>query len=65
MLEEVGVPYRTEVVQFGPPMKTAEYLSVNPMGKVPAIVHNGSVVTEVAAICAYRPINEPTNSMIS
>jgi glutathione S-transferase len=53
MLEEVGVPYRTEVVQFGPSMKSAEYLSVNPMGKVPAIVHNGSVVTEVAAICAY------------
>ena len=53
MLEEVGVPYRTEVVQFGPSMKSAEYLSVNPMGKVPAIVHNGAVVTEVAAICAY------------
>jgi glutathione S-transferase len=53
MLEEIGVPYRTEVVQFGPSMKSGEYLSINPMGKVPAIVHNGTVVTEVAAICAY------------
>jgi glutathione S-transferase len=53
MLEEVGVPYRTEVVQFGRAMKSAEYLSINSMGKVPAIVHNGAVVTEVAAICAY------------
>ncbi|MEX2122615.1 MAG: glutathione S-transferase family protein [Woeseia sp.] len=53
MLEEVGVPYRTEVVEFGPSMKSGEYLSINPMGKVPAVVHNGTVVTEAAAICAY------------
>jgi glutathione S-transferase len=53
MLEEVGAAYRTEVVPFGQPMKTGGYLSINPMGKVPAIVHGGTVVTEVAAICAY------------
>ena len=53
MMEEVGVPYRTEVVPFGPAMKSSDYLSINPMGKVPAIVHGGVVVTEVAAICAY------------
>ncbi len=53
MLEEVGVPYRAEVLAYGPPMKSAEYLAINPMGKVPAIVHRGHVVTEVAAICAY------------
>src|SRR3546814_20617019 len=34
-------------------MKHAAYLAVNPMGKVPAIVHNGKAVTECAAICAY------------
>ena len=53
MMEEVGIPYRTEVVPFGPAMKSGDYLSVNPMGKVPAILHEGVVVTEVAAICAY------------
>lgn len=53
MLEEVGVPYRAEVLAYGPPMKSAQYLAINPMGKVPAIVHRGRVVTEVAAICAY------------
>lgn len=53
MLEELGVPYRTELLGFGPPMKTAEYLAINPMGKVPAITHRGVVVTEVAAILAY------------
>lgn len=53
MLEEVGAPYRTEVVEFGQPMKAEEYRAINPMGKVPAVVHKGSVVTEAAAICAY------------
>lgn len=53
MLEEVGQPYETVVLGFGPPMKTAEYLALNPMGKVPTVVHDGKVVTECAAICAY------------
>ena len=53
MLEEAGVDYRTEVVRYGPEMKSEPYLSVNPMGKVPALAHGGAVVTETAAICAY------------
>ena len=53
MLEEVGAAYRTEVLTYGQTMKGADYLALNPMGKVPAIVHKGKVVTETAAICAY------------
>ena len=53
MLEEVGQPYETEILDYASTMKSEPYLSVNPMGKVPAIVHNGKVVTEVAAICCY------------
>jgi glutathione S-transferase len=53
MLEEVGQPYRTEIMGYGASMKGPGYLSINPMGKVPAIVHRGQVVTECAAICAY------------
>ncbi|WP_262030949.1 glutathione S-transferase family protein [Microvirga sp. Mcv34] len=53
MLEETGCPYRTEVLDFGPDMKSPGYLAINPMGKVPAILHKGKVVTEAAAICAY------------
>lgn len=53
MLEEVGQPYRAVVLGYGPPMKTPEYLAINPMGKVPTLVHRGTVVTETAAICAY------------
>ena len=53
MLEEVGAPYRTQVIQYGPEMKSADYLAINPMGKVPAIRLGDVVVTECAAICAY------------
>jgi len=53
MLEEVGQPYRTEIMDYASTMKQEPYLSVNPMGKVPAIKHGDKVVTEVAAICAY------------
>ena len=53
MLEEIGAPYRTEVLQYGTTMKSPEYLAINPMGKVPAIKHGDTVVTETAAICAY------------
>ncbi|HEY8380329.1 MAG TPA: glutathione S-transferase family protein [Nannocystis sp.] len=53
MLEEVGQPYRTELLEYGTTMKSPEYLAINPMGKVPALRHGDTVVTEVAAICAY------------
>jgi glutathione S-transferase len=53
MLEEVGRPYRTELLEYDTTMKAAAYLTINPMGKVPAIQHRGIVVTESAAICAY------------
>jgi glutathione S-transferase len=53
MLEEVGQPYKTELLDYGTTMKAPAYLAINPMGKVPAIVHGGTVVTECAAICAY------------
>jgi len=53
MLEEVGEPYETVVLDYGSTMKGADYLAINPMGKVPAIRHGDTVVTEAAAICAY------------
>ena len=53
MLEEVGAAYEPRILDYGTTMKDAAYLAVNPMGKVPAIVHGGKAVTECAAICAY------------
>jgi glutathione S-transferase len=54
MLEEVGQPYEAVILGYDDDgMKSADYRAINPMGKVPAIVHDGRVVTECAAICAY------------
>lgn len=53
MLEETGLPYEEVVLGYGAPMKSHGYLAVNPMGKVPAIRHGDTVVTENAAIIAY------------
>ena len=53
MLEELGQPYRTEIIEYGPQMKSPPYTDINPMGKVPAIRHGDAIVTECAAICAY------------
>ncbi len=52
MLEEIGEPYRVEVIDYAV-IKSPSYRSVNPMGKVPALRHGDMVVTETAAICAY------------
>ena len=53
MLEEVGHPYQTVVLDYESGMKSPDYLAINPMGKVPAIRHGDTIVTEGAAICAY------------
>lgn len=53
MLEEVGIPYETKILEYGEDMQSADYKAINPMAKVPAIIHNGKIVTEANAICAY------------
>ena len=53
MLEEVGEPYATEILDFETTIKSPEFASINPMAKVPAITHGEVVVTETPAICAY------------
>lgn len=54
MLEELGVPYTLKTLDLQKDEhRTADYLAINPMGKVPAIVHKGVAVSEVAAICTY------------
>ncbi|MDN5786548.1 glutathione S-transferase family protein [Pseudorhodobacter sp.] len=53
MMEELSQPYEVTYLDYGTTMKAPEYLAINPMGKVPALVHDGKVVTECAAICLY------------
>jgi glutathione S-transferase len=54
MLEEIGQPYEIKLVSLsdGDNLKP-DYLAINPMGKVPALLHGDTVITEVAAICTY------------
>jgi glutathione S-transferase len=54
MLEEIGHPYDIKLIKLsaGENMKP-DYLAINPMGKVPALRHGDTVITEVAAICTY------------
>ncbi|SCW36692.1 glutathione S-transferase [Sphingobium faniae] len=63
MLEEVGEPYDMVQLDYGASMKAPDYLAINPMGKVPAIVHAGKTVTEAAAICAYLADAFPTANL--
>jgi glutathione S-transferase len=54
MLEEVGEPYDIRLLNLKKGENRAPaYLAVNPMGKVPALRHGDTVVTEASAICCY------------
>jgi glutathione S-transferase len=54
MLEEVGEAYEVRLLDLqAGDSRRPDYLAVNPMGKVPAIDHDGVIITEAAAICAY------------
>jgi glutathione S-transferase len=57
MLTELGQPFEIVNLDYGTDMKAPDYLALNPMGKVPTLVHevggHKRVVTEAAAICAY------------
>ena len=54
MMEELGEPYDIRLLSLtkGENREPA-YLAINPMGKVPAIRHGDTVITEAAAICTY------------
>lgn len=54
LLEELGADYDLHVLNIRRnEQHSPDFLAVNPLGKVPTIVHNGAVVTEQAAIYLY------------
>jgi glutathione S-transferase len=54
MLEESGAKYEIKILDLAKgEHKSPEFLKINPMGKIPAIVHKNTVVTETSAICLY------------
>ena len=64
MLEEVGEPYDIKLLKLsaGDNMKP-DYLAINPMGKVPALGHGGTIITELAAICTYLADEFPARKL--
>ncbi len=64
ILEEVGQPYDIKFLKLnaGENMKP-DYLAINPMGKVPALKHGGTVITELAAICTYLADEYPDQNL--
>jgi glutathione S-transferase len=56
LLEELGVPYDLHVLNMkAGEQRGADYLKVNPMGKVPAVLHGDTLVTEQVALYIYLP----------
>lgn len=49
-LEELGLPYELELVPFPPRARVEGYRAINPLGTVPALVVDGHLMTESAAI---------------
>jgi glutathione S-transferase len=64
MLEELGEPYDIKLVKLseGENLKP-DYLAINPMGKVPALKHRDTIITEVAAICTYLADQYPDKKL--
>ena len=64
MLEELGEPYDLKLLKLseGDNLKPG-YLAINPMGKVPALDHRGTIITEVAAICTYLADEFPAKNL--
>ncbi len=64
MLEEIGAPYEIKLLSLDKgENRTPEYLALNPMGKVPMLVADGTPITEVAAICTYLADEFPDSKL--
>ncbi|MDO4637262.1 MAG: glutathione S-transferase family protein [Lautropia sp.] len=64
MLEECAADYSIVPLAYGADMKSAEYLAINPMGKVPALKVDDQILTETAAICLWLAERFPEKKLI-
>ena len=64
MLEECGADYDTVAVAFGAEMKAPAYRAINPLGKVPALAHGDTVLTETLAIITWLAEHYPDKALI-
>lgn len=65
LLEECGADYEVVPVPFGENgTKSADYLAVNPMGKLPAVKYSDAVITETAALITFLAELFPEKNLI-
>jgi glutathione S-transferase len=64
MLEELGEPYDVKLIKLADnDQHKPDYLKLNPLGKVPTLVHKGVPITEVSAICTYLADEFPARGL--
>ena len=64
-LEEIGVKYHYQVVNLGKGEgKSADFLALNPSGKLPVLTEGDLVLTESAAICTYLADCHPEKKLV-
>ena len=65
-LHEAGADYEQVIIEYGP--RSAEFLALNPLGKLPTLVHHHQghdhVVTEAAAVCHYLAETHPQAGLL-
>ena len=52
-LEELGLPYRLQMLPFPPRVHAKDYLAINPLGTIPLLIDGDTRMTESAAIAQY------------
>jgi glutathione S-transferase len=63
-LEELSLPYRLHLLPFPPRTRAPEYLKINPLGTVPTMHDDGTVMTESAAIVQYLVTRHAPNDLV-
>lgn len=65
MLEELGVDFELVLVdRKNNAQKSAEYLALNPAGRIPTLVDNGNAIFESPAICIHLAESHPSSNLI-
>lgn len=52
-MEEMGLAYTLKMLPFPPRATAKDYLATNPLGTVPALITDGVLMTESAAMCQF------------
>ena len=63
-LEELGLDYELTVMPFPPRYRAKEYMAVNPLGTIPALIDGPTLMTESAAIVQYLAVRHAPNDLL-